>query len=134
MRRRVQQRKRAHQHQNQVQHTTGVTTFDGVPVAAWMTRYLQWARAHGGWRGALVSGFRDPAYSESLCYRMCGKPSCPGLCAGRTSNHSGKELPHGAVDVTDYVRFGVAMRQCPYTPRIFNNLPRDLVHFSATGN
>lgn len=113
--------------------TSGVGSYDGVRCALWLIPYLQWARAHG-WRGRLVSGWRDPVYSESLCYRMCGRPSCPGRCAGRASNHSGSVKPHGACDVSDYSRFGSLMRSCPYSPRIFNALgAQDPVHYSASG-
>ncbi len=111
----------------------GVATFDGKPVAAWMKPYLDWARAHG-WQGTLNSGYRTPEYSEHLCHGICGAPSCPGKCAGRSSHHSIRVKPGGAIDVSDYVRFGELMRQCPYSPRIFNNLPSDRVHYSSTGN
>jgi peptidoglycan hydrolase-like protein with peptidoglycan-binding domain len=111
----------------------GVATFDGKPVAAWLKPYLVWAR-NNGWQGTLNSGWRDPAYSEQLCRNMCGAPSCPGRCAGRTSNHAGSVKPAGAVDVSDYARFGALMRRCPLQPRIFNALgARDPVHFSVTG-
>ena len=110
-----------------------MTTFDGKPVAAWLKPYLDWARAHG-WQGTLNSGYRTPEYSEHLCIGMCGAPSCPGKCAGRSSHHSIRVKPGGAIDVSDYVRFGELMRQCPYSPRIFNNLPSDRVHYSSTGN
>jgi peptidoglycan hydrolase-like protein with peptidoglycan-binding domain len=111
----------------------GVATFDGRPVAAWLKPYLDWARENG-WSGTLNSGFRDPAYSEKLCMSMCGAPSCPGRCAGRSSNHSGNTRPAGAIDVSDYVTFGRLMQRCPYSPRIFNALgARDPVHFSASG-
>ncbi len=111
----------------------GVTTFDGKPVAAWLKPYLVWAR-NNGWQGQLNSGWRDPAYSEQLCRNMCGAPSCPGKCAGRTSNHAGSVKPAGAVDVSDYGKFGELMKRCPLEPRIFNALgARDPVHFSASG-
>ena len=114
--------------------TSGVTTFDGRPVAAWLKPYLVWARDHG-WQGTLNSGWRDPAYSEHLCRAMCGAPRCPGRCAGRSSNHSGSVTPAGAIDVSDYDRFGRLMRECPYEPRIFNSLgAQDPVHYSATGS
>lgn len=113
--------------------TTGVGRYDGVPVAAWIIPYLQWARENG-WHGRLVSGWRDPAYSESLCYRICGRPSCSGTCAGRNSNHSGSAKPHGAVDVSDYIKFAQVIQHCPLSPKLFNALPRDRVHFSASGN
>lgn len=116
------------------ERTSGVTRYDGVPVAAWMVPYLQWARENG-WRGQLVSGWRDPAYSEGLCRRMCGAPSCPGRCAGRKSNHSGSEKPHGAIDVSEYYHFGRLMERCPLRPQLVNRLgARDPVHFSISGN
>jgi peptidoglycan hydrolase-like protein with peptidoglycan-binding domain len=111
----------------------GVATFDGRPVAAWMVPYLEWARQNG-WKGTLNSGWRDPAYSEHLCLNMCGRPSCPGKCAGRTSNHAGSVKPAGAVDVSDYVTFGHLMARCPYTPKLQNRLgARDPVHYSVSG-
>lgn len=124
---------RNRKNQKAAKKATGVTRFDGVPVAAWMVPYLEWARRNG-WRGQLVSGWRDPAYSESLCRRMCGAPSCPGRCAGRASNHAGSVQPHGAVDVSDYYTFGRLMQRCPIQPRIYNALgARDPVHFSVSG-
>jgi hypothetical protein len=110
----------------------GVGTFDGRPVANAAIPYLQWARANG-WRGTLVSGWRDPHYSQSLCYRMCGRPSCPGLCAGLASNHVGSTPARFAVDVSDYEKFRTLMARYP-GPKIWNNLPHDRVHFSPSGN
>lgn len=116
----------------------GVTMYDGKPVAKWLVPYLDWARTHvvngRRWLGSLTSGFREPAYSESLCLNMCGHPTCPGRCAGRNSGHSQKEKPRGCADVSDYEHFAAAMRACPLSPRIFNDLPIDRVHFSATGH
>ena len=113
--------------------TADVGTFDGKPVARWLIPYLSWARDHG-WTGRLNSGWRDPAYSEQLCMSICGAPTCPLRCAGRLSNHSGSVKPKGAIDVSEYVQFGQLMAVCPLQPRIFNDLPSDLVHFSATGH
>lgn len=136
-------RRRAHNKAWQKSHntgvkTTGVTTYDGRTVAAWFVPYMNWARhvGHLGyrWRGGLVSGFRDPAYSEHLCYLRCGRPRCPGTCAGRYSHHSQYIKPAGAIDVSDYLRFGWLMQFCPLRPRIYNILPYDRVHFSSTGN
>jgi hypothetical protein len=111
----------------------GVGSFDDVPCANWMIPYLSFAREHG-WAGKLQSGFRDPAFSESLCQKMCGAPSCPGRCAGRSSNHSGSVKPKGAIDVSDFERFGRLMAACPLSPRLRNDLPIDRVHYSATGH
>jgi hypothetical protein len=124
---------RVARHKRPVVGKRGVSWYDGKQVASWLVPYLQWARKNG-WNGRLVSGWRDPAYSEKLCWAMCGRPSCPGRCAGRNSNHSGS-VPHaGAVDVSSYTQFGALMKRCPYSPRIFNGLgARDPVHFSASG-
>lgn len=113
--------------------TSGVTRYDGVPVANWLVPYLAYARKNG-WQGHLNSGWRSPAYSESLCYRMCGAPTCAGKCAGKGSNHAGDVKPRGAIDVSDYTRFGGIMRVAPLNPHIFNALgSRDPVHYSASG-
>lgn len=111
----------------------GTANFDGKTVAAVAVPYLEFARANG-WRGHVTSGWRSPAYSESLCQTMCGAPSCPGRCAGRSSNHSGTSPTHFAIDVSDETNFGRIMNLpgAPQ-PRIFNNLPSDRIHFSPTG-
>ena len=113
-----------------------VGTFDGRQVAAYFIPILEWARKHG-WRGTVVSGYRTPAYSEHLCYVMCGAPSCPGRCAGRATNHAGldyRRTPTGAIDVSDYINFGRIVANYPGTPKIHNSLPNDRVHFSVHGN
>jgi hypothetical protein len=114
-------------------HNHGVGIFDGVPCANWLIPYLVWARAHG-WDGRLVSGWRSKTYSTHLCYGMCGRPSCSGTCAGASSRHVGQDKPDGAIDVTFYWQFASIIAHCPYSPRIWNGLSRDRVHFSAYGN
>lgn len=108
--------------------------FEGVVCGDGWAQKCEFARKHG-WVGHITSGYRDPAYSESLCYRICGAPSCSGTCAGRSSNHSKPSVAAGsAIDVSDYYNFGriMARSDCP-GPRVFNALPRDPVHFSITG-
>jgi hypothetical protein len=83
-----------------------------------------WARKYG-WQGTLNSGWRDPAYSEQLCRNICGAPTSPGRCAGRSSKHAGSVKPAGAVDASDYERFAELMRRYPLQPRIFNALGRE---------
>lgn len=112
---------------------SGVGTFDGVPVAKTAIPVLTWCRQHG-WNGRLVSGYRTPAYSESLCYRMCGRPSCPGRCAGRATNHAYAVPERFAMDVSDYIKFGQVVKNCPLRPHVHNSLPNDRVHFSPSGN
>lgn len=136
-RRRVAQRTRYAKLHRTAKKTHGVVLYDGIWVAAYFVPHLDWARhiGHNGkkWRGRVVSGFRTPAYSESLCYAMCGRPSCPGKCAGRSTNHAWTEPPRGAVDLSDYVTFKDIIRYSPHKPKIFNALPNDVVHFSPTG-
>jgi hypothetical protein len=120
-------------------------TYDGKMIAAYLVPINDWARKTGyngvKWHGNVVSGGRTAAYSEHLCESMCGRPSCPGRCAGTSSNHVGnnpKATPCGAEDVSDYRTFNYLMGHCPFdklnAPRIFNNLPIDPVHFSPRGN
>lgn len=117
----------------------GVGTFDGKSVAKVAIPIMRWCRevGHDGekWEGDLVSGWRDPKYSQSLCYRMCGRPSCPGRCAGLTSNHVGDTPTKFAIDVSDYARFARVVAHCPIKPHIHNSLgAQDPVHFSPSGN
>lgn len=110
----------------------GVGRFDGVPVAKTAIPVLKWCR-NNGWPGRLVSGYRTPAYSESLCYAMCGHPSCPGRCAGRATNHAYATPERFAIDVSEYVKFREVVGHCPIKPHVHNSLPNDLVHFSPSG-
>lgn len=115
------------------QPTTGWTTWNGVSIAAWMEPWLVKSKA-AGWTGTVVSGVRTPEYSEQLCFNMCGAPSCPGRCAGRSSNHNctaGCPYPTGAIDVTDYSRFGQIQYEIGSPLR--NHLPIDPVHYSVSG-
>jgi hypothetical protein len=109
----------------------GLATFDGKVAAAWIVTWLEKSRK-AGWTGTVTSGYRTPEYSTSLCIAMCGAPSCPGRCAGASSNHSGKVYPAGAVDVTDYTRFGQIQPQIGSPLR--NDLPIDPVHYSVSGH
>lgn len=136
-RRRKAQRRAYLAHQVGAVITPGVTRYNGVPVCKCAVPILTWCHEHG-WPGHLVSGYRTPAYSDSLCYRMCGHPACPGLCAGRNSNHSGNTCHRFAVDVSDYWTFRSVVARYNAThagpAHIFNRLPRDPVHFSPSGN
>lgn len=110
----------------------GLITIDGKQVAAEVGKELLRIRAAGRWHGYVVSGYRTPAYSQQLCYRICGRPSCPGLCAGTSSNHTRKGGRNGAADLTDYLTFAYECRRLGSW--LENHLPRDLVHFSDSGN
>lgn len=117
--------------------TSGVITPDAPwnpyhrPIAAWIVPWLQksW---DAGWRGVVNSGYRSPEYSQQLCYNICGAPSCPGTCAGTSSNHTQHVKPGGAVDVSDYYNFAAIQPRIGSPLR--NDLPNDRVHFSSTGH
>lgn len=110
--------------------TQGVAWFDGKAVAAWIAPVLAQAR-NQGWAGSLTSGYRSPEYSEQLCYQICGAPSCPGRCAGRSSNHT--RLDSGAaVDVSDPA--GFARTAAARNAGLFNALgAADPWHMSKSG-
>lgn len=148
MKRRDKQRRddaaklRRQHHESNREDQDGLAMWRGFTVAAWMvgeatgpngtrTNWLQ-KSVDRGWSGGLYSGFRDPAYSESLCFQICGAPSCSGTCAGRSSNHSQKGPPNwGAIDVHEGERFGQIQRQMGSPLK--NNLPNDRPHYSYTG-
>lgn len=111
---------------------TRIVTFDGHPCVEKAAYWCDRARRDGKWGGSLVSGYRSPAYSQQLCYAMCGAPSCPGRCAGLSSNHTRTSYPGPAVDVSDYGRFESAMSS--YGNPLWNDLPYDPVHFSPSGH
>lgn len=114
-------------------------TVDGKPVPRWIANIVKKVRAEGRWKGVIVSGYRSPEYSEQLCYGICGAPSCPGRCAGRSSNHccpptfKGK-APEGAIDVSDYTTFRAELQRLGHWDKLKNDLPSDPVHFSRTGH
>ncbi len=121
----------------------GFTTIDGRQVPNWMAPIVLKVRSEGRWHGYIVSGYRTPEYSRQLCYGMCGAPSCPGRCAGTSSNHccppSFTGRPYeGAIDVSDYSTFRSELQRLglwgQYTAgKLYNALPIDLVHFSYSG-
>jgi len=131
--RRIKQRRLNKKNDHAGNKNPGVTRWHGVLVANAAVPILDWCKEQG-WQGWLASGWRDPRYSQSLCMRMCGRPSCPGLCAGTSSNHVGNTPQRFAVDVTFYWDFRRIVARCPIKPRIWNRLPRDPVHFSPSGN
>ena len=107
--------------------------FDGKPCAAWIAADLRKIREMG-WDGYLLSGYRTPAYSQSLCYSICGAPSCPGRCAGSSSNHSQYERPGGAADLDPaHIGQALALLRSIGSP-LHNSIgPSDPNHVSATG-
>lgn len=110
----------------------GLILVDGVQVAALVGGEVLRIRKGGRWKGRAVSGYRTPEYSEQLCYGICGAPTCPGRCAGRSTRHAQKGGRSGAIDLTDYLTFATECRRLGSW--LENHLPNDLVHFSDAGN
>ena len=108
----------------------GLIQIDGKQVAAGVGKEVLRVRKAGRWKGRVVSGFRTPAFSTSLCMNMCGAPQCPGRCAGRASRHATKGGRNGAVDLSDFVTFAAECRRL--SSWLENHLPNDLVHFSTS--
>jgi len=118
-------------------------TFDGRVVPEWIGQILQEARNDGVYF-VVISGYRTPEYSQSLCCHMCGAcamgTTCPGRCAGIYSNHAcppshtGVEF-EGAVDVSP--GYGALESWCRRNNKPLYGggyaLPSDLPHFSHTG-
>lgn len=112
----------------------GFATYEGKTVPAWMVQWLVKSRA-AGWNGYVVSGVRTVAQSIAACHNICGADSCPGLCAGASSNHNmspDQGYPAGAIDVTDYANFERIQYEIGSPLR--NDLPIDPVHFSVSGH
>lgn len=113
----------------------GTTVVDGHPVANWIVPIVKYARKHG-WHGVVTSGYRSPAEQRAACRNLCGNPNgCPGTCAKPgESNHQYTAYPRGAVDVTDYTRFGEVVQAWGGFGSLTNDLPKDRVHFSHDGH
>ncbi len=114
--------------------------FDGHWLPKWIAGVNKRARARGV-DFAVLSGFRTPAYSTSICEHQCGAPQCAGTCAGAKSNHAcppdgagtayegAEDLYPGAAEFEAYCR---AYKE----PLIGGGavLPNDPNHFSHAGN
>lgn len=131
--RRAEQRKKATDRE-EWKTAKGFAQFEGRTVAKWMVPWLEKSR-RAGWQGSITSGVRTPEYSEHLCEAMCGAPSCPGRCAGRSSNHNmlpSQGHPYGALDVSDYANFEAIQKRIG-SPLCNRLDARDPVHFSVSG-
>lgn len=121
----------------------GIAEWKGMLVPAWTIgkakgpdgRRVNWLKKieDAGWDGVVVSGARTAEHSEELCWAMCDAPSCPGRCAGRSSNHViESKTDWGALDVSEYTVFGQKAREVGAPLR--NDLPIDPVHYSPDGH
>jgi hypothetical protein len=109
----------------------GTRDWHGTTVCNWIADILDKAWADGV-RFTVISGFRTVAESVAACQHICGAPSCPGTCAGASSNHNGCTGGKGAVDIgagCESLRSWLASHGNPLS----NNLPLDRCHFSRSG-
>lgn len=109
---------------------SGVSVFDGHPVARWIVPVLKWARANG-WKGHVISGYRTIAQQREACAHTTGPCAEPGK-----SEHQSTTFPGGAVDVTDYQTLASLVSRYPgpgptLTQATFANDPG---HFSGNGH
>lgn len=108
----------------------GLTTFSGIPVAAWIQPILVYAAAHG-WNGRLVQydGFRT--YRDQVAVSgMADIAAAPGR-----SRHEGTQWPDGAIDIPEGASgFNAIVNgpSSPYRGQLQWRAPEgDPVHFSS---
>lgn len=107
---------------------TGLATFEGVKVAAWIKPALVYGRAHG-WKGKVNSGWRSFA-EQTRIYNSGVRPAAvPGQ-----SNHEGEDFPRGAVDVSDAAGLAAALKGSPFESLLVWAGAKDPVHFSHPHN
>jgi len=105
----------------------GTINFDGKPVAAWIGKALQQARA-AGWKGTVNSGYRSVAEQRRI-YNSGVRPAArPGQ-----SNHNFTAFPGGAVDVTDAQQLASILKRLGNTQLVWAG-GKDPVHFSHPHN
>ena len=115
---------------SQALEAAGLTTFSGIPVAAWIHPILAYAAAHG-WSAHLVQydGFRT--YRDQVAVSgMADIAAAPGR-----SRHEGTQWPDGAIDIPDDAGRFNAIVNAPGSPYRGQLLWRasegDPVHFSS---
>jgi hypothetical protein len=114
--------------QKGVKLPSGVVSFEGHKVAAWIAPALQYARKHG-WSGHVNSGWRSYAEQKRI-YDSGQRPAAyPG-----TSNHEGSQYPRGAVDVWGAAQLASILSHSPWAGKLIWAGAKDPVHFSHPHN
>lgn len=112
--------------------TECVGNWNGHEVCGWIDQILRQAQKDGV-NFTVESGCRTTAESIAACQNICGADSCPGTCAGASSNHNGCTGGKGAVDIgagCEELRSWLARHGNP----LRNALPADTCHFSRDGH
>jgi peptidoglycan hydrolase CwlO-like protein len=108
----------------------GLTTFSGIPVAAWIQPILVYAAGHG-WNGHLVQydGFRTYGDQQAVA-GTADVAAAPGR-----SRHEGTQWPDGAIDIPEGAAgFNAIVNGpgSPYRGQLQWRAPEgDPVHFSS---
>lgn len=103
---------------------SGVSSFEGKQVAAWIKPALVYARKNG-WKGQINSGYRSKA-DQTRIYNSGVRPAAkPG-----TSNHEFTQYPGGAIDVSDAETLAQILQGSKYGKRLKWAGKKDPVHFS----
>lgn len=103
---------------------TGLATFEGVKVAAWIKPALVYARSKG-WTGKVNSGWRSFAEQTDIWNSGVRPAAKPG-----ESNHEGEDFPRGAVDVTEAAQLSQILKGTPFEGLLVWAGSKDPVHFS----
>jgi len=110
-----------------VSHKGGTTMIDGKPVANWIAKRLERARA-AGWQGTVTSGYRSVAEQRRI-YDSGVRPAAkPGQ-----SNHNFTAFPGGAVDVSDPQQLARVLKKLGIKKLQWAG-SKDVVHFSHPHN
>lgn len=104
---------------------SGVSTFEGKQVAAWIVPILQCAKSNG-WSGTVNSGYRSVADQQRVCATGVQPCAAPG-----TSHHQGTTYPDGAVDVSNAAQLSAILSsgKCDGKGLVWAGA-KDPVHFS----
>lgn len=106
---------------------TGLGTFGGQQVAAWMIPALQYGQQHG-WTGQVTSGYRDP--NQVVHNSIPGGPVAP---QGH-SNHNFTTFPGGAFDASQAQQLWNILKGSQYAGLIQWAGNKDPMHFSHPHN
>ena len=121
-------KKKASRAPQSTKQLTGVTTFDGKPVARWIAAELQAARK-AGWKGSVNSGYRTDAEQVRIWNSGVRPAAKPVSLGGSGSRHNGKAYPNGAVDVTNAAQLSRVLTKMGSKLKWAGS--KDPVHFSV---
>jgi hypothetical protein len=111
----------------------GLVEFDHKPVAGWIAPILDYARQHG-WKGSLNEGYRTDRQQAGIYNAGVRPAAVPVSLGGGGSNHSGRDWPAGAVDVSDAAHLSNILSKSKYRGLLVWAGAKDPPHFSHPHN